>query len=116
MASPIPLRNIWLLFLYAADLVQFKDATKVEAENARNLPELLARLLTKVVQQRLRRNLSRGYPIQRFQILRPSLRHAAIAAFRCTKALPLRIRAFLRGGIMGIPPRLMTSSWTGCVS
>ena len=61
MASPIPLRNIWLLFLYAADLVQFKDATKVEAENARNLPELLARLLTKVVQQRLRRNLSRGY-------------------------------------------------------
>ncbi|MEJ5029909.1 5-methylcytosine restriction system specificity protein McrC [Comamonas sp. MYb69] len=61
MASPIPLRNIWLLFLYAADLVQFKDATQVEAESARNLPELLARLLTQVVQQRLRRNLSRGY-------------------------------------------------------
>ncbi len=61
MATPIPLRNIWLLFLYAADLVQFKDATKVEAESARNLPELLARLLTRVVQQRLRRNLSRGY-------------------------------------------------------
>lgn len=61
MATPIPLRNIWLLFLYAADLVQFKDVTQVEAESARNLPELLARLLTKVVQQRLRRNLSRGY-------------------------------------------------------
>lgn len=61
MAATIPLRNIWLLFLYAADLVQFKDATQVEAEHARNLPELLARLLTKVVQQRLRRNLSRGY-------------------------------------------------------
>ncbi len=61
MATPIPLRNIWLLFLYAADLVHFKDSTKVEAESARNLPELLARLLTKVVQQRLRRNLSRGY-------------------------------------------------------
>jgi len=25
MAEQIPLRNIWLLFLYAADLVQFKD-------------------------------------------------------------------------------------------
>lgn len=61
MTTHIPLRNIWLLFLYAADLVQFKDATQVEAEKARNLPELLARLLTEVVQQRLRRNLSRGY-------------------------------------------------------
>ena len=61
MATPIPLRNIWLLFLYAADLVSFKDSSKVEVESARNLPELLARLLTKVVQQRLRRNLSRGY-------------------------------------------------------
>ena len=61
MVTPIPLRNIWLLFLYAADLVRFKDATTVEAESARNLPELLARLLTKVIQQRLRRNLSRGY-------------------------------------------------------
>ncbi|MDT7518197.1 5-methylcytosine-specific restriction endonuclease system specificity protein McrC [Rhodoferax sp. TBRC 17660] len=61
MATPIPLRNIWLLFLYAADLVQFKDSTQVEAESARNLPELLARLLTQVVRQRLRSNLSRGY-------------------------------------------------------
>lgn len=61
MATPIPLRNIWLLFLYAADLVSFKDSTSVEVESARNLPELLARLLTKVIQQRLRRNLSRGY-------------------------------------------------------
>lgn len=61
MATQIPLRNIWLLFLYAADLVQFKDSTLIEAESARNLPELLARLLTRVVQQRLRRNLSRGY-------------------------------------------------------
>jgi 5-methylcytosine-specific restriction enzyme subunit McrC len=61
MASTIPLRNIWLLFLYAADLVRFKDATRVQAEAARDLPELLARLLLQVVRQRLRRNLSRGY-------------------------------------------------------
>lgn len=61
VATTIPLRNIWLLFLYAADLVRFKDEANVEAESARDLPELLARLLVRVVQQRLRRNLSRGY-------------------------------------------------------
>lgn len=61
MATTIPLRNIWLLFLYAADLVRFKEETGVEAEAARDLPELLARLLARVVQHRLRRNLSRGY-------------------------------------------------------
>ncbi len=61
MATTIPLRNIWLLFLYAADLVRFKDEASVEAEAARDLPELLARLLVRVAQQRLRRNLSRGY-------------------------------------------------------
>lgn len=61
MAETIPLRNIWLLFLYAADLVRFNESTSVQAEAARDLPELLARLLVRVVQQRLRRNLSRGY-------------------------------------------------------
>ncbi len=61
MAVTIPLRNIWVLFLYAADLLRFKEAASVQAEAARDLPELLARLLVRVVQQRLRRNLSRGY-------------------------------------------------------
>lgn len=60
-AATIPLRNIWLLFLYAADLVRFKDSLNVQSESARNLPELVARLLVWVVQKRLRRNLSRGY-------------------------------------------------------
>lgn len=62
MASPqVPLRNVWLLFLYAADLARFKTQLNVEAESASDLPELVARLLVQVVQQRLRRNLSRGY-------------------------------------------------------
>lgn len=62
MTNPkIPLRNIWLLFLYAADLARFKGQLSVEAESASDLPELVARLLVQVVQQRLRRNLSRGY-------------------------------------------------------
>lgn len=61
MATKIPLRNIWLLFLYAADLVHVKDQWKVAPESAKDLPELVARLLVHVVEQRLRRNLSRGY-------------------------------------------------------
>lgn len=62
MTSPqIPLRNIWLLFLYAADLARFKGQLGVETETASDLPELVARLLVQVVQQRLRRNLSHGY-------------------------------------------------------
>lgn len=59
--GPIPLRNIWLLFLYAADLVQFQDRFHSEVEAATDLPDLVARLLVHVVEERLRRNLSRGY-------------------------------------------------------
>lgn len=61
MAEPIPLRNIWLLFLYAANLVQFRDRVDTEVEAARDLPDLVARLLTHAVEERLRRNLARGY-------------------------------------------------------
>ena len=57
----IPLRNIWLLFLYAADLVRFRDRFEGEVEAARDLPDLVGRLLAHVVEERLRRNLSRGY-------------------------------------------------------
>lgn len=57
----VPLRNIWVLFLYAADLAKFKSKINVEAEEARDLPELIARVLVSVVKDRLRRNLSRGY-------------------------------------------------------
>lgn len=64
MAVTIPLRNIWLLFLYAADLVQFKGSFDHQVETARDLPDLVARLLTHVVEERLRRNLSRGYHAQ----------------------------------------------------
>lgn len=61
MGTAIPLRNVWLLFLYAADLVQFKGKFDHQVEAARDLPELVARLLGQVVEERLRRNLSRGY-------------------------------------------------------
>lgn len=61
MTETIPLRNIWLLFLYAADLVQFRDRFDGKVESARDLPELIANLLIFAVEDRFRRNLSRGY-------------------------------------------------------
>jgi len=64
MAEQIPLRNVWLLFLYAADLVQFRDRFENQVENARDIPDLVARLLSHVVEERLRRNLSRGYRLR----------------------------------------------------
>jgi len=64
MPSVIPIRNIWLLFLYAADLIDFRDEFSSDVEAARDLPELLGRLLTRIVEQRLRRNLSRSYRSQ----------------------------------------------------
>lgn len=60
-SQQIPLRNVWVLFLYAAELASFKNSLSVETESANDLPELVARVLVQVVQQRLRRNLSRGY-------------------------------------------------------
>ncbi|TAY64905.1 5-methylcytosine-specific restriction endonuclease system specificity protein McrC [Rhizobium leguminosarum] len=64
-AADIPLRNIWLLFLYASDLVRIQDQFEAEIEEAANLPDLVGRLLAHVVEQRLRRNLSRGYKPKR---------------------------------------------------
>ncbi|WP_299416755.1 hypothetical protein [uncultured Sulfitobacter sp.] len=61
MSTKIPLRNIWILFLYAADLAQLRDKFERDVENARDLPDLVGRLLAHVVEDRLRRNLSRGY-------------------------------------------------------
>jgi 5-methylcytosine-specific restriction enzyme subunit McrC len=58
----IPIRNIWLLMLYASDLVRFEEARKVLAEDADgDVPDLVARLLTDTVEFRLRRNLTRGF-------------------------------------------------------
>jgi 5-methylcytosine-specific restriction enzyme subunit McrC len=64
MPTVIPIRNIWLLFLYAADLIDFRDKFSSDVEASRDLPELLGRLLSGIVEQRLRRNLSRGYRSQ----------------------------------------------------
>lgn len=57
----VPVRNIWLLFLYASNLAQFFGRHSLEVEASPDFPSLIARLLCFAVEQRLRRNLSRGY-------------------------------------------------------
>lgn len=57
----IPVRNIWMLFLYASNLARFHGHFTAEVEEAPDFPSLIARLLCYAVDRRLRRNLSRGY-------------------------------------------------------
>ena len=59
----IPVRNIWLLMLYASDLYrELPQARSVAVEeDPDDLPNLVAELLTHAVERRMRRNLSFGY-------------------------------------------------------
>jgi 5-methylcytosine-specific restriction enzyme subunit McrC len=57
----IPVRNIWLLFLYASNLARFHGQYAASVEETPDFPSLIARLLCYAVDKRLRRNLSRGY-------------------------------------------------------
>ncbi len=66
----IPVRNIWLLFLYASNLARFHGQHNVAVEEAPDFPALIARLLCYAVDQRLRRNLSRGYQQKRADLSR----------------------------------------------
>ena len=59
----IPVRNIWLMLLYASQLYRELPASRrVEMENAPDdIPTLIAEILANAVERRLRRNLSHGY-------------------------------------------------------
>jgi len=58
----IPVRNLWLLMLYASDLARHKAGFDARLdEDIDNLPDLIAKLLSDEVERRLRRNLTRGY-------------------------------------------------------
>ena len=59
----IPVRNIWLLLLYASQLYRELPASRrVELENAPDdIPYLVAEILANAVERRLHRNLSHGY-------------------------------------------------------
>ena len=56
----IPVRNLWLLMLYASNLYrELPPAQRVSAEdNPDEIPDLAAKILTRAVDLRLRRNLS----------------------------------------------------------
>ena len=58
----IPVRNLWLLMLYASELFRQLDRGKIAIEeNPDDIPDLVAELLARLVERRLRRNLSFGY-------------------------------------------------------
>ena len=59
----VPVRNIWLLLLYASQLYrELPEARRVELEDAPDdIPELVAELLASAVERRMRRNLAVGY-------------------------------------------------------
>lgn len=58
----IPIRNVWLLMLYASELFKIQGTAAVDLEKAPDeLPDLLAELLSHLVEVRLRRHLSLGF-------------------------------------------------------
>ena len=58
----IPVRNLWLLMLYASDLFRSGEREKITIEeNPDDIPDLVAEILTFLVERRLRRNLRFGY-------------------------------------------------------
>ena len=60
----IPVRNLWLLMLYASELFRDRDidSAKVSVEdNPDDIPDLVAEILSRQVERRLKRNLSFGY-------------------------------------------------------
>ena len=59
----IPVRNIWLLLLYASQLYrELPETRRVELEEAPDpIPDLVAELLASAVERRTRRNLTVGY-------------------------------------------------------
>lgn len=58
----IPVRNLWLLMLYASDLFRARGAGSVGLEDSPDdLPDLIAAILARAVDSRMRKRLSYGY-------------------------------------------------------
>ena len=58
----IPVRNLWLLMLYASDLFRLRGTHGVGLEDAPDdIPDLIAEILADAVEKRQRRRLSLGY-------------------------------------------------------
>lgn len=68
----IPIRNLWLLLVYASGLAEFESQCGAGTDDDIELADILGRLLVRLVKRRLRTNLSRGY--QRREAVIPRVR------------------------------------------
>ncbi|MFZ7261144.1 5-methylcytosine-specific restriction endonuclease system specificity protein McrC [Avibacterium avium] len=60
--NKIPVRNLWLLMLYASDLFRSLAKKNIAVEdNPDDIPDLIAKILCRQVERRIQRNLSYGY-------------------------------------------------------
>ena len=67
----IPVRNLWLLMLYASKLFRDLDQAKIAVEdNPDDIPDLVAEMLCRQVERRIQRNLSYGYQSQAIALRR----------------------------------------------
>ena len=58
----IPIRNLWLLMLYASDYFRMRGHDLVDREELPDdLPDIVAEILARAVERRLRRDLTRAY-------------------------------------------------------
>ena len=62
LIGKIPVRNLWLLMLYASDLYRQIGTAKISVEdNPDEIADLVAEILCYQIERRLMRNLSYGY-------------------------------------------------------
>ncbi|ELA9323936.1 5-methylcytosine-specific restriction endonuclease system specificity protein McrC [Vibrio parahaemolyticus] len=67
----IPMRNIWLLMLYASELYRYLGSNKIDVEdNPEQIANLVAEVLCHLVEERLVRNLSHGYSRKEAEVSR----------------------------------------------
>src|SRR6056297_1519279 len=66
LIGKIPVKNLWLLLLYASDLYRQLDAASKSAveNNPEDIADLIAEILCHQVEKRLMRNLSFGYQVK----------------------------------------------------
>ena len=61
--SKVPVRNVWLLLLYASDLYRYARDERINSieDNPDDIADLVAEILAGSVERRIKRNLSFGY-------------------------------------------------------
>ena len=65
----IPVRNLWLLMLYASELFRELAPKNISIEDdEEDLPDLVAEVLSNAIEKRLHRNLSYGYHVREDQL------------------------------------------------